>query len=151
MAAPLSFFSILSTYTTPPNNHSDVIDKLIKIEINNDLPVSRTPNISDFEVYTFKLICCTFFGIKYNIKLDGCSCYPKTKQEYMAVTAGIGLNCINMDCKNELINNPYNFDSLIHTDCSDINFNAIFLSMDTLQRNNVNIEKINILQKIDIS
>ena len=126
---------------------SEIADN-IKIKIINDLPTPRVPNISDFELYVFKLVCCTFFGMKCNVKLNGCSCYPKNSQEYMAITAGIGLNCINMDCKSELIHNPDSFDSLIHTDCSDINFNAIFLSMQTLVQNKVNIEKINILQKI---
>lgn len=126
---------------------SEIADN-IRIKIINDLPTPRVPNISDFELYVFKLVCCTFFGMKCNVKLNGCSCYPKNSQEYMAITAGIGLNCINMDCRSELIHNPDSFDSLIHTDCSDINFNAIFLSMQTLVQNKVNIEKINILQKI---
>ena len=117
-----------------------------KLVIDNDLPIGGIPNISEFELRNFRLICCTYFGIKYGIELLGCECYPKSKNEYLSTSSGIGLNCINLDCKNSLINNPHLFDNLIHTDCMDINFNAVFLSLKALKSANLDIDNINIMQ-----
>lgn len=110
----------------------------LEIQIQNDLPFSKLEYLSKNEESAFRFIVCMVFGLIFSLKLPICSCYPQNIAEYSAVRAGIGLNCINLDCKNSIKLDPLKYDDLIHSnDCSDLNIQAAFVSMSVFAGGNV--------------
>ncbi len=112
----------------------------IKITINNDLPYTSTRFLTEDELPAFRIITCMLLGLLFNISLDMCSCFPKTLNELKAVNAGLGLNCVNLMCKNMLKIQPLWYDDLIHTDCSDLVLNAAFVSLNLFAGKNINLD-----------
>lgn len=118
----------------------------LKVTIINDLPYTRISYLDKNEVAAFRFLNCLIFGLLFSIKLDCCSCYPQNLAEYSAVRAGLGLNCVNLDCKNALKLDPLLYDDLLHSpDCSDVNIQAAFVSFSVFSGGDVNTN-INISQ-----
>lgn len=112
----------------------------LNITINNNLPFNNNPNFNkDQDSYGFRYITCLAFSLLFNIKLAECSCFPKNINEIKAVNAGLGLNCISLECKELLKLNPLLFDDLIHSDCSDLSLNAAFISLNLFAGKNINV------------
>ena len=102
----------------------------LQITITNDLPFSRLSYLSKNEEAAFRFLNCMVFGLIFSLKLKCCYCYPQNLAEYAAVRAGIGLNCVNVDCKNAIKLNPFLYDDLVHSnDCNDLNIQAAFVSL----------------------
>ena len=119
----------------------------LDIDIIMDIPPDTgVPNITELEHAAFRFATCLIFGQKYGLKLVGCACYPQNDSEFYAISAGIGLNCVKFDCKNELQANPNSYDVLVHADCSDISYNSVFLSIGKLITDTETLSKITIIQ-----
>lgn len=112
----------------------------LDISIVNDLNFSSQQYLDQNELNVFRFLTCMCFGLVFNIVFTtDCACYPKTLNELAALSAGIGLNCVSLDCRNQLKQNPLLFNDLFHTDCENVNFNAAFVSLDVFAGQNLNI------------
>lgn len=112
----------------------------LDISIVNDLNFSSQQYLDQNELNVFRFLTCMCFGLVFNIVFTSdCACYPKTLNELAALSAGIGLNCVSLDCRNQLKLNPLLFNDLFHTDCENVNFNAAFVSLDVFAGQNLNI------------
>jgi hypothetical protein len=122
----------------------------VDLNIVNNLPFStRRDWLFRDELAAFRLITCLLFGLTFNVTLDECVCYPKNLSELKSVNAGIGLNCVNMACRNWLRLDPLKFDDLVHTDCDNIAFNAAFVTLDLLAAKSISINlEINQVQTL---
>jgi hypothetical protein len=112
----------------------------LKVNINNNLPYSNQFYLTEEELPSFRILTCMMFGLVFNISLDLCACYPKTLNELKAANAGLGLNCVNLTCKNMLKINPLLYDDLLHTDCADLVFNAAFVSLNVFAGKNITMD-----------
>lgn len=112
----------------------------VNITILNNLPYTTQTFLSDMELASFRLLTCMLLGIMFNISLDACACFPKNLNELKAVNAGLGLNCVNLECKNMLKANPLMYDDLIHTDCNDLMLNAAFVSLNLFAGKDINLD-----------
>lgn len=101
----------------------------IRIENNNNSG-GQFASIDETEIESFKFFTCIFFNMLFSFKIDGCSCYPSNMSELNAVNYGVGMNCISLDCKQELLNNPQLFNDIVHSDCDFQNVQAIFASIN---------------------
>lgn len=126
------------------------ISPAVSMKINQDVSVARKgiPNIYELEIQTFRFATCLLFGLKYNIRLADCNCYPTTDAEYFSLMARVGLNCLSINCRAELEDDPSKYDEAIHTPCSDNVFNSIYLSLQNIITDKVILEKINIVQGV---
>lgn len=121
----------------------------LTVTIANDLNNSvLQSSISLDELHTFRFLCCVFFGLIFNLSLKSCACYPKTLSELNAVNAGIGINCISLECKNRLLMFPDQYDELMCSDCSDFNFQGVFVSISAFAAGNITFNNLNIKQTI---
>lgn len=121
----------------------------LKIDITNNLPFNTSSTLKLDELKMFRLFVCLFFGLYFNINLDCCACYPKNISELNAINSGIGLNCVYLECKNQLLQNPSLFDNLIHTDCPFLGVQAAFVSINAFSADNIKFENINIDQTMN--
>lgn len=121
----------------------------LAINISNDLSFSSGPTLNLLEINPFRSFVCLFFGLRFNIKLDECACFPKNQAELNAVSSGIGMNCVNIECKNQLLLNPENFDSLFHGDCSNIAIQAAFTSITAFAGGNITFKDLNLKQTFE--
>lgn len=102
----------------------------LEISITNDLPYSRVSYLDQNGTAAFRFLVCIIFGLIFSLRLPCCNCFPQNLSEYSAVRAGLGLNCVNLDCKNAIKLNPLVYDDLIHSqDCSDVEIQAAFVSL----------------------
>ena len=138
-------FAILGGYDNPIQT-----SPTIALKITQDVNVSGggVPNIYELELSTFRFAACLLFGLKYNIKLAGCNCYPTTDAEYFSLMAGVGVNCLSINCRSELEEDPSKYDESIHTPCTNNAFNSIYLSLKNIITDKIILEKINIVQGI---
>lgn len=90
----------------------------------------------------FRLLTCMLFNFMFDIGLNTCDCYPKNKFEYELFKMGVGFNCISLQCKNRLINNPSELDFFTHSDCSTMNIQSVNISAK------INSEKVNFWSSI---
>lgn len=121
----------------------------LDISIVNDLNFASQQFLSVGELAAFRFMTCLCFGLVFNLTLGvDCACYPKTLNDLSALSAGIGLNCVSLTCRNQLKLNPLLFSDLLHTDCENVNFNAAFVSLDVFAGQNLNIN-LDIVQTND--
>lgn len=121
----------------------------LKIIIENDLPFNDDLTLDPSESKSFSFLVCLFFGLIYNLKLDTCACYPSNESELSAIQSNIGLNCVSLECKNLLLQNPALFDPLIMSECTQYNMNAAFVSIAAFAGNNITFQNMQINQVID--
>ncbi|TXH07696.1 MAG: tail fiber protein [Candidatus Moraniibacteriota bacterium] len=121
----------------------------LDISIVNNLNFAGQQFLSVGELAAFRFMTCLCFGLVFNLSLGvDCACYPKTLNDLSALSAGIGLNCVSLTCRNQLKLNPLLFSDLLHTDCENVNFNAAFVSLDVFAGQNLNIN-LDIVQTDD--
>lgn len=121
----------------------------LDISIVNDLNFASQQYLTVGELAAFRFMTCLCFGLVFNLTLTvDCACYPKTLNDLSALSAGIGLNCVSLPCRNQLKINPLLFSDLLHTDCENVNFNAAFVSLDVFAGQNLNIN-LDIVQTND--
>lgn len=121
----------------------------LDISVVNDLNFASQQYLSVGETAAFRFMTCLCFGLVFNLTLGvDCACYPKTLNDLSALSAGIGLNCVSLTCRNQLKLNPLLFSDLLHTDCENVNFNAAFVSLDVFAGQNLNIN-LDIVQTSD--
>ena len=106
------------------------------------------PNIIELELASFRFVTCLVFGLKFNIKLSRCDCYPTTDNEYFSLMAGVGMNCTSISCRSELEANPLIYDESIHTECTNNAYNSVYLSLKNIITDKVTLDKINIIQGV---
>lgn len=128
----------------PPSCRSSILFS-VRIYISNNLPFGPQPTLIPDEYPAFRMLVCLLLGLLFNIQLTDCACYPKNVNELKAVNAGIGLNCISLECKSQLKMYPMVYDDLIHTPC-DSNINAAFVSLNLFSGGVMNVD-INISQR----
>lgn len=121
----------------------------LDISVVNNLNFSSEKFLDLPELAAFRFLTCLSFGLVFNLTLGvNCACFPKTLNELSALSAGIGINCVSLTCRNQLKNNPLLFSDLLHTDCENVNFNAAFVSLDVFAGQNLNIN-LDIIQTDD--
>lgn len=112
----------------------------VTVSVLNNLPFASQTFLEDVELAAFRQITCLLFGLLFNLNLGACTCFPKNLNELKAVNAGLGLNCVNLECRNMLKTNPLLFDDLVHTDCTDLMFNAAFVSLNLFAGKNIDVD-----------
>ena len=123
----------------------------LNITIDNNLPYGSQVYIASSDVAPFRFLTCLFMGLVFGLALNDCTCFPQSTNELMATDAGIGLNCVKLACRNQLKQNPLLFDDLIHTDCTDTNFNTAFVSLGLFAGQTININNFTITQSTNDS
>jgi hypothetical protein len=119
----------------------------LSISIINDLPFNNNANLSLDEARSFRSVLCVLLGLVLNIKTLDCACFPQSQPELSAVRAGLGLNCVKLECKNQLLVNPALFDSLFSNDCGEnVSYQLAFVSLSAFAGGNVVVKDININQ-----
>lgn len=118
----------------------------LDIKIINNLPYSKEGLLTIEEFKPFRLFVCLIFGLQFNINLKECACFPKNVSELNALSSGIGMNCVSLECKNQLLINPNSYDDLIHTDCPFTSVQAAFVSINAFAGNNITFENLDINQ-----
>lgn len=112
----------------------------VTISVSNNLPFSQSFYLQEDDLGAFRMLTCLLIGLMFNINIPrDCTCYPKNLNELKAVNAGIGLNCVNLECRNQIKLNPLLYDDLLHSDCSDMVFNAAFVSLNLFAGKNINL------------
>lgn len=119
----------------------------LEIKVSNDLPISRLSYLDKPGEAAFRFLTCLIFGLNFSLNLPTCACYPKNLAEYAAARAGLGLNCVNLDCKNLLKLNPTWYDDLLNSgDCSNSTIQAAFVSFSAFAGGSLN-SSVNINQQ----
>lgn len=143
-------FFISFKQTFPVNVTSTVLNN-ITLNIQNDLPFNNNSTLTSLEITSFRMLTCLIFGFRFGLVIGNglCSCYPTNVAELNAVTSGIGMNCVKLECKNFLLLNPDLFDNLLNTDCSDIGIQAAFISISAFANGKISFDNLNVEQTFD--
>lgn len=137
-------------YTFPSDIKSQFLFG-VEISVINNLPFSQSYFLEEDDLGAFRMLTCLLIGLMFNINIPrDCTCYPKNLNELKAVNAGIGLNCVNIECRNQLKLNPLLYDDLLHSDCSDMVFNAAFVSLNLFAGKNINLS-VDLAQQVNQS
>ena len=135
-------------YTFPSDVKSQFLFG-VQVSVVNNLPFSQSYFLRDDDLGAFRMLTCLLIGLMFNINIPrDCTCYPKNLNELKAVNAGIGLNCVNIECRNQLKLNPLLYDDLLHSDCSDMVFNAAFVSLNLFAGKNINLS-VDLAQQVN--
>lgn len=132
-----------------PTKISSLLFYGLTLNIINDLPSFNNSTLNPDEIKSFRFVVCVIFGLLYDIKLNNCYCYPSNQSELNAIGSGIGMNCINLECKNYLLTYPEFYDDLVHSDCPAIGVQAAFVSISAFAGGNINFQNMNINQTFD--
>lgn len=115
----------------------------LKFDLNN-IVSNNVSNLNNINKVYFKILTCLFFGFLFDIKLSNdCACYPQTLSEFIIFKSNISFNCIKLDCKERLIQNPLEIDYYNYSDCNNLdlqfyNINSKLISSNINYQINLN-------------
>jgi len=120
----------------PINTYKSNLFSGLQLVIVDDLQEVGKTTLEYGQILDFRFLTCLFFGLWFHIELEHCKCYPPSLKDWIAYSSGITKNCLNPECVVDLMNNPQDYDPLIHFDCTDQSLSYTFNMINQLGKYN---------------